>query len=211
MKVILVNGSPHHRGCTYTALCEIESALNAGGIDTEHFWIGNKPLTGCLGCGFCAKNGRCCYDDTVNEFVRTAGSFDGFVFGAPVHFASSAASMTSFLDRVFYSDKLSGRDSFRLKTGAAIVTARRAGTTAALDRLNKYLSYAEMPIVSSRYWNMAHGNTPEEIRRDTEGVQIMRVLGKNMAWLLRSIEAGKKNHIPLPEKEPRISTNFIES
>ena len=119
--------------------------------------------------------------------------------------------MTSFLDRVFYSDKLSGRDSFRLKPGAAIVTARRAGTTAALDRLNKYLSYAEMPIVSSRYWNMAHGNTPEEIRRDAEGVQIMRVLGKNMAWLLRSIEAGKKNHIPLPEKEPRISTNFIES
>lgn len=211
MKVILVNGSPHHKGCTYTALFEVEKALNANGIETEHFWIGNKPLTGCLGCGFCAKHGHCCYDDTVNEFVKIAGDYDGFVFGAPVHFASAAASMTSFMDRVFYSDKLSGKDSFRLKPGAVIVTARRAGTTAALDQLNKYLLYAEMPIASSRYWNMAHGNTPEEIKRDTEGVQIMRVLGKNMAWLLWSIEAGKEKHISLPEREPRINTNFINS
>ena len=209
MKVVLVNGSPHMDGCTYTALCEVARALNDDGIETEHFWIGNKPLAGCLGCASCAKTGHCCYDDSVNRFVQIAGGFDGFVFGAPVHFASAAASMSAFMDRVFYSDRLGGHDSFRLKPGAVITTARRAGTTATLDQLNKYLLYAEMPIASSRYWNEIHGNTPQEILQDTEGVQILRVLGHNLAWLMRSIEAGKTLQVPQPVKEPRINTNFI--
>lgn len=209
MKVILVNGSPNHYGCTYTALCEVEKTLNEGGVKTEHFWIGNKPLTGCIGCGFCGEHGKCQYDDTVNSFVEKAGEYDGFVFGAPVHFASAAASMSGFMDRVFYSDSRAGRNSFYLKAAAVIVSARRAGTTAALDQLNKYLLYAEMPVVSSRYWNMVHGNTPDEVKKDLEGLQIMRVLGRNMAWLLRSIEAGRAARVPAPEKEERINTNFI--
>ena len=142
-------------------------------------------------------------------FLETAKDYDGFVFGAPVHFASAAASMLGFLSRAFFTDHCAGLDRFAFKPGAAVVSARRAGTTAALDELNKYLLYAQMPIVSSRYWNMVHGQTPEEVLEDVEGLQIMRVLGKNMAWMLRCIEAGKKAGVATPEQEPRINTNFI--
>ncbi len=209
MKVILVNGSPHSKGCTYTALCEVENALRAGGIETHHFWIGNKPLAGCSDCGWCRTHGFCHYDDRVNAFLAVAGMYDGFVFGSPVHFSSAAGSMTAFMDRVFYADLLAHKNLFYLKPGAVIASARRAGTTATLDQLNKYLLFAEMPVVASRYWNMVHGQTPDEVLQDKEGMQIMRVVGRNMAWLLRNIEAGRKNAVAMPEREKRISTNFI--
>ena len=209
MKVLLVNGSPHKKGCTDAALEEVGQALKQEGIAAEPFWIGNQPLTGCIGCGYCAGHGRCRYDDRVNGFLDVAGEYDGFVFGAPVHFASAAASMIAFLDRAFFTDHCAGLGLFTLKPGAALVSARRAGTTAALDELNKFMTYAQMPVVSSRYWNMVHGQTPEQVHRDAEGVQIMRVLGKNMAWLLKSIQAGKQAGVPLPEPEERIGTNFI--
>lgn len=197
------------KGCTYTALCEVGAALEKEGIKADHFWIGNKPLTGCIGCGYCMKNGKCHYDDSVNRFLDLAKDYDGFVFGAPVHFASAAASMIAFMTRAFYVDQFAGLHRFMFKPGAAIVSARRAGTTSALEELNKYLLYAQMPIATSRYWNMVHGQTPEDVKKDTEGMQIMRVLGKNMAWLLKCIEAGKNSGVALPEQEKRISTNFI--
>lgn len=209
MKVLLVNGSPHEKGCTNMALSIVGEALEKEGIQTEVFWIGNKPLTGCIGCGYCGKKGKCRYEDRVNEFLDMAEEYDGFVFGVPVHFASAAASMSAFMDRSFFVDHCADRKIFELKPGAVVVSARRAGTTATIDQMNKYLLYAQMPVVSSRYWNMVHGQTPDQVLEDTEGVQIMRVLGKNMAWLLKSIEAGKAAGIPQPEKEERISTNYI--
>lgn len=210
MKVLLVNGSPHEKGCTAAALQEVGKALAQEGIPSDFFWIGNQPLTGCIGCGYCAKTGKCRYNDRVNAFLETAKDYDGFVFGAPVHFASAAASMLGFMDRAFFTDQQAGLKRFAFKPAAAIVSARRAGTTAALDELNKYLLYAQMPIAASRYWNMVHGQTPEDVRRDTEGLQIMRVLGKNMAWLLKNIEAGRRAGIALLEQEPWINTNFIQ-
>lgn len=209
MKVLLVNGSPHKKGCTDMALSIAGEALEKEGIRTDVFWIGNKPLTGCIGCGYCTKNGKCHYEDRVNEFLETAKDYDGFIFGVPVHFASAAASMSAFMDRSFFVDHCADLKLFELKPGAVVVSARRAGTTATLDQMNKYLLYAQMPVVSSRYWNMVHGQTPDQVLEDTEGVQIMRVLGKNMAWLLKSIEAGRKAGITQPEKEQRISTNYI--
>lgn len=209
MKVLLVNGSPNHHGCTDTALTQVGKALEESGIGTDRFWIGNKPLTGCLGCGHCAKAGRCHYDDAVDRFLAVAGDYDGFVFGVPVHFASAAASMSGFMDRAFFVDHCAELGLFALKPGAVVVSARRAGTTATLDQMNKYLSYAQMPIVSSRYWNMVHGKTPEEVLRDEEGLQIMRILGKNMAWLLQCLSAGARAGVEKPKAEPRINTNFI--
>ncbi len=209
MKVFLVNGSPHPKGCTYTALSVVAEALNANGVDTEFFHIGLKPIAGCIDCRKCVDLGKCVFDDVVNDFMEMAESGDGFVFGSPVHYAAASGAMTSFLDRLFFSSRLSGHDWFSLKPGAVVVSARRSGTTATLDQLTKYLTWGQMPVVSSRYWNMVHGNTPEEVRQDQEGVQIMRVLGKNMAWLLKCLEAGRAAGIPMPEQESRISTNFI--
>ena len=209
MKVLLVNGSPHEKGCTYTALTIVEKALNENGIETEHFWIGNKQLTGCIACGFCAKNKRCVLEDSVNEFLKKAKEVDGFVFSSPVHYASMSGSMTGFMDRVFMAG-LREKENLLQKVGAVVVSSRRAGATATLDQLAKYLSFAEMPIVSSRYWNEVHGSKPEDVLKDEEGVQIMRVLGKNMAWLLKCIEAGKKQGINSPEPENKIFTNFIK-
>ena len=209
MKVLLVNGSPHKNGCTHAALEEVGRALEGEGVYTDWFWIGNRPLTGCLGCGYCATHGACHYQDRVNEFLEAAKDYDGFVFGAPVHFASAAASMSAFLDRAFYTDQCAGLGRFAFKPGAVVVSARRAGTTATLDQLNKYLLYAQMPIPSSRYWNMVHGNTPDEVRQDLEGMAIMRTLGRNMAWLIKSIAAGKAAGLEPPEAEPAVKTNFI--
>lgn len=209
MKILLVNGSPNKNGCTNAALSIAEEALRNEGIETDVFWIGNKPLTGCLGCGYCAKHGKCHYDDRVNEFLAVAKDYDGFIFGAPVHFASAAASMSAFMDRSFFVDHCADLKLFELKPGAVVVSARRAGTTATIDQLNKYLLYAQMPVVSSCYWNMVHGKTPEEAMQDEEGIQIMRVLGKNMAWLLKSIDAGRREGLQEPEKEERIGTNYI--
>ena len=205
MKVILVNGSPKEKGCTYTALKEVEKQLNKNDIETEIFWIGNKPVSGCLGCGGCLKTGKCVIDDKVNEFLGKVKETDGFVFGSPVHFAASSGMLSSFMDRVFY-----GRGKlFANKVASAVVSCRRGGATAAIDEINKYFLMTNMPIVSSQYWNMVHGNTPEEVLKDEEGMQTMRTLGNNMAWLLKCIKAGKDVGINLPENEDVIKTNFI--
>jgi len=205
MKVILVNGSPHEKGCTYTALKEVEKSLNKNAVETEIFWLGNKPVAGCLGCGNCLKTGKCFVEDKVNEFLEKVPNTDGFVFGTPVHFAASSGMLSSFMDRVFYGRK----DLFSHKVASGVVSCRRGGASTALDEINKYFSISNMPIVSSQYWNMVHGNKPEEVIQDEEGMQTMRTLGNNMAWLLKSIEAGKQAGIDLPENEPGIKTNFI--
>lgn len=205
MKVLLLNGSPKKDGCTYTALCEVAQALEKNGIETELLQVGAAPVAGCIGCGTCLKTGRCFVEDGVNIFVEKAKAADGFVFGSPVHYAAASGAITSFLDRAFY-----GKGAvFAGKPGAVVVSCRRGGASAAFDQLNKYFTISNMPIVSSQYWNQVHGNTPEEVRRDEEGMQTMRTLGNNMAWLLSCIKAGKDAGITFPEREPVIKTNFI--
>jgi multimeric flavodoxin WrbA len=209
MKVLLVNGSPHPNGCTYTALEEVAKTLNLEGIETEIFQVGVKPIAGCIACYNCVKTGNCVFSDCVNDFLELAKDADGFVFGSPVHYAAAGGAITSFMDRVFYTEACSGRKSFSLKPAAAVVSARRAGTTATFDQLNKYFTISEMPIISSFYWNMVHGAKPEDVKEDIEGLQTMRVLGRNMAWFLKCKEAGIKAGIPMPTREDRIFTNFI--
>ncbi len=205
MKVLLINGSPNKNGCTYTALAEIEKELNKNNIETEIFQIGNKPIRGCTACGKCSGN-RCIFnDDVVNEALEKCENIDGFIVGSPVYYASANGAVVSLLDRMFYA----GGSLLKYKPAAAIASARRAGTTTTLDILNKYFTISCMPIVSSQYWNMVHGNNPDEVKQDLEGLQIMRTLGKNMAWLLKCIESGKENGINIPEQEPRQRTNFI--
>ena len=209
MKVLLVNGSPHEKGCTYTALMEVAGVLENEGIGAEVVWIGNKPLSGCIDCRACLEKKKCIFDDKVNEVLAVAQSVDGFIFGSPVHYAAASGAMTSFMDRLFFADLLSGRQSFALKPAAAVVSARRAGTTATFDQLNKYFTISQMPIISSRYWNMVHGATPEDVRKDLEGLQTMRVLARNMAWFLKCKDAGVKAGVPVPVQEENIYTNFI--
>jgi multimeric flavodoxin WrbA len=209
MKVLLVNGSPHVNGCTYTALEEVAKTLNSEGIETRIFHIGTKPLAGCTACRTCAKTGRCVFSDSVNEFLDLAKDAEGFIFGSPVHYAAAGGAITSFMDRVFFADLQSGRKSFYLKPAAAIVSARRAGTTAAFDQLNKFFTISEMPVISSQYWNMVHGASPEDVKKDLEGLQTMRVLARNMAWFLKCKEAGTKAGVQFPVKEERVFTNFI--
>lgn len=211
MKVLFINGSPHKNGCTYTALSEVEKTLNSEGIETEIYWIGNKPIGGCIGCYQCVKRKKCVFSDIVNEFTSKAAEYDGFIFGSPVYYSGMNGNLMSFMDRVFYSASAQDPHPFRLKPAAAVVSARRAGTTSALDQMNKYFLHQQMPIVSSRYWNMVHGNTPDEVCQDEEGLQIMRYLGRNMAWMLKLIESGRQNGILPPEQEERrLATNFIK-
>ncbi len=209
MKVLLINGSPHKEGCTYTALNEVAAALNKQEIDTDIFWIGNKALSGCIACKTCVEKNQCVFDDKVNEFLNIAGDYDGFVFGTPVHWGGASGSITSFMDRVFYADLCGGGDRFLLKPAAVVTSARRAGTTATWDQLNKYFGLMQMPIITSRYWNMVHGASPEQVKQDLEGLQVMRVLGNNMAYFLHCKEAAKKMGIKIPEQEPMVFTNFI--
>lgn len=207
MKVLLINGSPRANGCTYTALCEVAKELEKENIETEIFHVGSKPIRGCTACGGCSKtdSGMCVFDDdTVNIALEKAKDADGFIFGSPVHYAGASGQITSFLDRFFYAG-----DGFQYKPGAAVVSCRRGGSTAAFEQLNKYFTISNMPVVSSQYWNMVHGNTPEEVKQDLEGMQTMRTLGKNLAWLLKCIHAGKEAGVALPEKERRAVTNFI--
>lgn len=205
MKVLLVNGSPHKEGATYTALNEVAQALQENGIETEFMWLGIDPIAGCIGCNSCIKTGKCFRDDIVNEFLDKIDEFDGFVFGSAVHFAASSGALSSFMDRVFY-----GRGArFAHKPAAAVVSCRRGGATATFDEINKYFTISQMPIVSSQYWNQIHGNNAEEAKQDLEGMQTMRVLGNNMGYLLKCIEAGVKNGIEKPKIEPQIKTNFI--
>lgn len=210
MKVLLVNGSPHKNGCTNVALEEISKTLQEEGIETEIYHIGVKPISGCIGCRACAKLGHCCINDNVNEFVEKAKYFDGFIFGSPVHYAAASGALTSFMDRVFFSAFQSGRgEVFLHKPGAAVASARRSGTTATLDQLNKYFTITQMPVISGRYWNMVHGAVPEEVKQDLEGLQNMRILARNMAWHLKCQEAGQKAGVPMPKEEEITFTNFI--
>ena len=209
-KAALVNGSPHKNGCTYTALCEVEKTLHEEGIETESFWIGTKALHGCIACKSCVRTGKCVFDDTVNEFREIAKKCDGFIFGSPVHYAGMSASMKAFMDRLFYSDSCgNSNQTFYMKPAACVISARSAGTTATFDQMNKYFTIQEMPVVSSRYWNMVHGASPEEVMQDKEGLYTMRVLGRNMAFLLKCIKLGRENGILLPQRETPVFTNFI--
>lgn len=206
MKVILVNGSPHEKGCTYTALCEIEKTLQEEGIETEIFWLGTKPIASCLACRTCDKLGRCVIQDVVNEFVLKAKDADGFVFGSPVHYAAATGAITSFLGRAFYSDK---QRVFDYKPAVAISSARRAGVVCTYDQLNKFMGIKNMPIISADYWNMVFGANPEEVRQDKEGMHTMKVLGKNLAYYLKLIELGKQNGLEHPKLAKTDYTNFI--
>ena len=210
MKVLLVNGSPHKSGCTNRALEEVAATLQKEGIETEMFWIGNKPIGGCIACKRCVQTGKCVFDDVVNTCREKAYEADGFVFGTPVHYGAASGNMTAFMDRLFYSE-LGGNQNkaFYLKPAAAVISARRAGTSAAFDQMNKYFTIQEMPVASSRYWNMVHGAVPEQVEEDLEGLYTMRVLGRNMAYLLKCQEAAKKAGVALPEREPAIFTNFV--
>ena len=204
-KVLLINGSPNAQGCTYTALREVEKSLNKNGVETEIFQIGRDPIQGCIGCRGCGKTGKCVFDDGVNRLAERLDEFDGLVIGSPVYFASPNGTLLAFLDRLFFS----AGNKFTGKPGAAVVSCRRGGATAAFDVLNKYFSISNMPIVTSQYWNQIHGNTPEEALQDAEGLQTMRTLGENMAWLIKCIQAGRAAGVPDPVYEKKQKTNFI--
>jgi multimeric flavodoxin WrbA len=204
MKVLLINGSPNAKGCTFTALSEVENKLKEQGIETEIIHVGNKDIRGCIGCRKCKTTGKCVFDDLVNETAPKLEQADGIVIGSPVYFASANGTLVSFIDRLFFSvpyDK-------SMKVGAAVVSARRGGCSATFDEINKYFTISGMPIASSQYWNSVHGYTPDDVRKDEEGLQTMRTLGKNMAFLIKSIALGKEK-FGLPEKETWIATNFI--
>lgn len=207
MKVLLLNGSSRTNGCTYTALAEITKVLKEEQIECEIVHIGNQPIRDCIGCNKCGDLHNACVfnDDSINELLKKAENADGFIFGTPVYYAHPSGRLLSVLDRLFYA----GSNVFRHKPAAAIASARRAGTTASIDVLNKYFTIAEMPVVSSTYWNMVHGSTPEDVKKDLEGLQTMRNIGKNMAWLLKCIQLGKEHGIDIPKTEKAVWTNFI--
>ena len=206
MHVLLINGSPHEKGCTYTALAAVAAQLEANGIQADIRWIGTQPIGGCIGCGGCRTKKACVFDDIVNELAAAAQDYDGFVFGSPVHYAAISGNMTSLMDRLFYS----GGKHFRYKPAAVVVSARRAGTTAALDQISKYIALNHMPMVYGSYWPMVHGNKPEQVMKDEEGLQIMRHLARNLAWMIKSFALARENGILPPELEAeRKRTNFI--
>ncbi|MDR2844983.1 MAG: flavodoxin family protein [Puniceicoccales bacterium] len=205
MKVLLVNGSPHANGCTFTALSEVEKTLHANGIGTDWYQLGKAPVQGCVACRGCKTTGRCVVSADANDVAERIRAADGVVVGSPVYFASANGALCALLDRVFFS----ASKTFRGKPAASVVSCRRGGASAAFDRLNKYFTLAEMPVTSSQYWNSVHGNSPEEVLRDAEGLQVMRTLGHNMAWLLNSFSAAKAAGLPAPEREERVATNFI--
>lgn len=207
MKVLLLNGSPRGEMCTYTALKAVAEELEKNEIETEIVNIGKNPIQGCIGCGACGKTGKGCAfgDDGVNDFIEKMKDADGLVIGSPVHYASASGAVTSFMDRVSYA----GGSAMAFKPGAAVVSCRRGGASVAFDQLNKYFSILNMPVVSSNYWNMVHGSTPEEVLQDEEGIQTMRILGKNMAWLIKAIDIAKKNGIEHLPAEKKIKTNYI--
>ena len=205
MKVLMINGSPNQYGCTYTALKEVSDKLNSHGIETEFVYLGTQAVHGCIACGGCYQSGRCVFDDKVNEILEKAAEYDGMVVGSPVYFSGPNGTLCAFLDRLVYCS----RGRFANKFAAAVVSCRRMGNTSSLDRLNKYFQISKMHIVSSQYWNGVHGNTPEEVMQDKEGLQIMRTLGENMAWLIKIADAGKKAGVPMPQYETGVGTNFI--
>lgn len=204
MKVLLINGSPNAKGCTYTALTEVAGVLQQEGIETEIIHVGNKAIRGCIGCWKCSTEGKCIFDDIVNEVAPKFQECDGVVVGSPVYFASANGTLVSFLDRLFCStpgDK-------RMKVGASVVSCRRGGNSSTFDELNKYFTISGMPVASSQYWNMVYGDSADEVKQDLEGLQTMRVLARNMAFLIKSIRLGKEKY-GLPQTEDRILTNFV--
>lgn len=205
MKVLLVNGSPHPHGCTDVALSEVAMQLGKHGIETEMLWLGNEAIHGCIACGKCRKAGKCIFDDAVNRVAAKAEEYDGIVVGSPVYYGGPDSQICAFLDRLFYS---AGKKFVR-KPAAAVVSCRRGGATASFERLNKYFEMSNMPLVTSQYWNQIHGNNAEEAKQDAEGLQTMRTLAENMAWLLKCIEAGKNAGVEEPVYEPFHATNFI--
>ena len=205
MKVLLINGSPNEHGCTYTALSEVSDTLCQYGVDTEILYLGKKPVAGCIACGKCRETGRCVFEDQVNKTLEQLDGYDGMIAGSPVYYAGPSGQICAFLDRLLYSS--GGRMAGKL--AAAVVSCRRGGASAAFERLNKYFTISNMIVVGSQYWNQVHGFTPGDVRKDEEGLQTMRTLGENMAWLLKSIQAGRKQGLQPPKYEPRISTNFI--
>ena len=205
MKVLLVNGSPHEKGATYAAMTVIAEALADEGVESEIYWIGNTAVGGCMGCGYCRKEKKCVRNDSVNDVSARLSEFDGFVFGSAVHYAAASGALSSFMDRLFYMNSF----AMRMKPAAAVVSCRRGGATAAFDEINKYFTISEMPIVSSNYWNQIHGTNAEEASQDAEGLQTMRTLGRNMAYMLKCFAAGKEAGVSLPEREKGVRTNFI--
>lgn len=204
-KILLINGSPHEHGCTYTALKEVADTLAAGGVDSEFVYLGTKPVAGCIACGSCAGTGSCAFGDQVNEVLEKLDEYDGIVTGSPVYYAGPSGQICAFLDRLFYAS--GGRMAGKL--AAAVVSCRRGGASAAFDRLNKYFTISNMNVVSSQYWNQVHGKVPEDVRKDKEGLQTMRTLARNIIWNLKNMEAGRAAGVEPPEYEAKEYTNFI--
>ncbi len=204
-KVLLINGSPHEHGCTYTALREVADTLEKNGVQADILYLGTKPVAGCIACDRCGATGRCVFDDKVNEVLEKLDGYGGIVVGSPVYYAGPAGQLCAFLDRLFHcsEERMAG------KLAASVVSCRRGGASAAFDRLNKYFGISNMHTVGSQYWNQVHGFTPDDVRRDEEGMQTMRTLGQNMAWLLKNMEAGREKGIPAPQYEERLRTHFI--
>lgn len=204
MKVLVINGSPHPKGCTDRALREVEETLHACGVETERINVGTKDIRGCIGCGFCREHGRCVFNDMVNETAPKFAEADGLLVGSPVYYAGANGQLLAFMDRLFYST--SGVFTKIMKVGAAVVSSRRAGSTSAFDEINKYFTICSMPVVSSTYWNEVHGFTAEDVETDLEGLQTMRNLGRNMAFLIKAINAAKDE---IPAQEYGKFTNFL--
>lgn len=205
MKVLLLNGSTREKGCTFTALSEVETVLNDAGIETEMIQLGSKPVQDCIACLHCKKAGQCVFDDRVNEVAKKMETADGLVVGSAVYYAGPTGQLCSFLDRLFYS----AGGKFAGKAAAAVVSCRRGGATAAFDRLNKYFTICNMSVIGSQYWNQVHGSKPEDVKNDGEGMQTMRVLGQNMVYWLQNKQAGQQNGVTPPSYEKRLWTNFI--
>ena len=205
MKVLTINGSPHLNGCTDRALREVEQTLVDNGVEIERLNIGNKDIRGCIGCNFCRTHGKCVFNDAVNETAPVFAKVDGIIIGSPVYYAGANGQVLSFLDRLFYST--SGTIDKSMKIGAAVVSSRRAGSTSAFDEINKYFTISAMPIVSSTYWNEVHGFTAKDVEDDLEGLQTMRNLGRNMAFMLKAFDMAKKES-GLPAQERGVFTNF---
>lgn len=206
MKVLMINGSPNEKGCTFTALSEVADTLAKNGVQSEIFWVGKKSVPNCIACFSCTRTGKCVFNDSVNDLAARLDEFSGLVLGSPVYFAGAAGGLCSFLDRLFFS---ADDSKFAGKPAAAVVSCRRAGNTATFDRLNKYFTIKNMLVVGSQYWNEVHGGTPDDVRKDLEGLQTMRTLGRNMAWIMKCIEAGKNAGINYPVHEEITYTNFI--
>ena len=206
MKVLLVNGSPNEHGCTYTALSEVAATLQKNGIDTEIVYLGKKPVAGCIACMKCFETGHCFRDDIVRELQGRLDEFNAIILGSPVYYSNPTGQILSFAQRLFFCKE----NEMEGKLGASVVSCRRGGASATFESLNQFFTICNMPVVSSQYWNSVHGFTPDDVRKDADGLQTMRTLGENMAWMLRCIENGKKNGISKPTYEPRLRTHFIQ-